>query len=60
MAGSSIDQIVEQIRHALYGKDVRESIAEGIELCYDENATVSVQKIQNTEDDYRIIFTNEQ
>ncbi len=30
----TIDQIVAQIRTAVYGKDVRENIAEGIEKCY--------------------------
>ena len=37
MAGSpSIEQIVAQIRTALFGKDVRENIALGIEKCYAE------------------------
>lgn len=31
-----IDDIVAQIRTAIYGKDVRENIAEGIELCYED------------------------
>ena len=56
---SRIDDIVTQIRTAIYGRDVRENIAEGIELCYEENATVTAQKIQDTEDDYMIIITNE-
>ena len=33
---ATIAQIVEQIRHAVYGKDVRENIAQGIEKCYEE------------------------
>ena len=37
MAGSpSIEQIVAQIRTAIFGKDVRENIALGIEKCYSE------------------------
>ena len=50
----SIDQIVEQIRTAVYGKDVRENIAEGIEKCYEETAQISVTKISGTDDDYKI------
>ena len=38
---ASIDQIVEQIRTAVYGKDVRENIAQGIEQCYGETAKIS-------------------
>lgn len=38
----NINQIVEQIRHAVFGKDVRENIAEGIEKCY-EDATANAQ-----------------
>ena len=32
---ATIDQIVAQIRTAVFGKDVRENIAQGIEKCYD-------------------------
>ncbi len=56
---SRIDDLVGQIRTAVYGRDVRESIAEGIELCYEENLTVTPQKVQGTEDDYMIVITNE-
>ncbi len=33
---ATIAQIVAQIRQAVYGRDVRENIAEGIEKCYDD------------------------
>ena len=33
---ATISQIVAQIRTAIFGKDVRENIAQGIEQCYDE------------------------
>lgn len=33
----SIQEILESIRNAIFGKDVRESIAEGIEKCYDDS-----------------------
>lgn len=56
---SRIDDIVAQIRTAVYGKDVRENIAEGIELCYEETGTASVTKISGTDDDYRVIFSNQ-
>lgn len=36
MASPSIEQIIAQIRTALFGKDVRENIALGIEKCYAE------------------------
>ena len=36
MASPTIEQIVEQIRTAVYGKDVRENIALGIEKCYED------------------------
>ena len=35
---ATIAQIVQQIRTATYGIDVREAIAEGIEKCYDETS----------------------
>lgn len=38
----SIAQIVEQIRTAIFGKDVRENIALGIEKCY-EDSTANAQ-----------------
>lgn len=38
----SIDQIIAQIRTAVYGKDVRENIADGIEQCY-EDSTANAQ-----------------
>lgn len=41
MAGSpSIEQIVAQIRTAIFGKDVRENIALGIEKCYEDSTDV--------------------
>lgn len=56
MAGSpSIEQIVAQIRTAIYGKDVRENIALGIEKCYSETAQISVSRIGQT-DDYLLIL----
>lgn len=54
--GPSIDQIVEQIRTALFGKDVRENIALGIEKCYEETSAISVQQIGQT-DDYKMVTT---
>ena len=33
---ATISQIVAQIRTAVFGKDVRENIAQGIEKCYDD------------------------
>lgn len=55
----TIEQIVEQIRHAVFGKDVRENIALGIEQCYEDatEVTVSTTKISGTTDDYRAVFT---
>lgn len=38
---ATIDQIVAQIRTAIYGRDVRENIAEGIEKCYTDVTTGS-------------------
>ena len=37
MASPSIEQIVAQIRTAIFGKDVRENIALGIEKCYEDS-----------------------
>ena len=37
MASPSIQQIVAQIRTAVFGKDVRENIALGIEKCYEDS-----------------------
>ena len=54
---ASIAQIVEQIRTAVYGKDVRENIAQGIEQCYGETAQISVAKISGTADDYKATLT---
>ena len=39
----AIDQILAAIRQAIYGRDVREAIANGIEQCYDDS-TASAQK----------------
>lgn len=39
--GRSIQEIVAAIRTAIFGKDVREAIADGIEKCY-QDATVAV------------------
>lgn len=57
MASPSIEQIVAQIRTALFGKDVRENIALGIEKCYSEVSDISVQQIGQT-DDYKMITTS--
>lgn len=46
MSSPSIQAIVAQIRTAIYGRDVRENIALGIEKCYDDVST-SVAKIDN-------------
>lgn len=38
---ATIDQDIEHIRHAIYGRDVREAIADGLEHCYaDGDATI--------------------
>ena len=50
----SIEEIVAQIRTAIYGRDVRENIALGIEKCYEETGFASVSKISGTDDDYVI------
>ena len=42
----TIPQIVAQIRTAVFGKDVRESIAQGIEACHTENTTAATQLVQ--------------
>lgn len=40
---ATISQIVAQIRTAIFGKDVRENIAQGIEKCYtDVSAGVTI------------------
>lgn len=57
---ATIAQIVEQIRHAVYGKDVRENIAQGIEKCYEETGTAAITKISGTDDDYRVIFSHQE
>lgn len=57
---ATIAQIVEQIRHAIYGKDVRENIAQGIEKCYEETGTASVAKIPDTDDDYIVTFDHQE
>lgn len=45
---ATIAQIVAQIRTAIYGKDVRENIAQGIEKCYeDSTANAQIQAIIN-------------
>lgn len=54
---ATISQIVENIRHAVYGKDVRENIALGIEKCYDETAQISVELIENTLSDYKLTLS---
>lgn len=35
---AAIDRYIQQIREAIYGKDVREAIASGIEQCYSDTA----------------------
>lgn len=58
MAGSpSIEQIVAQIRTAIFGKDVRENIALGIEKCYEDTAQISVTRIGQT-DNYTLTLHN--
>lgn len=42
----AIDNFLRQIRQAIYGKDVRESIAKGIEQCYSD--AVDVVKVSDT------------
>lgn len=43
----AIDIFLEHIRHAVYGKDVRESIASGIEQCYhDSTANAQMEAIE--------------
>ena len=47
---AAIDRYIQQIREAIYGKDVREAIASGIEQCYSDNAiraeTAASQAVQ--------------
>ena len=57
---SRIDDLVSQIRTAVYGRDVRESIAEGIELCYEETGMAYVTKISGTDDDYIVTFSQQE
>lgn len=72
MASPTIEQIVAQIRTAIFGKDVRENIALGIEKTYADTSTaterinsivdqiegiVHVEQISGTTNDYRFIFT---
>jgi len=54
----SIQEILASIRTAIFGKDVRESIAEGIEKCYDETAQISVSLISGTENDYLLTLSD--
>lgn len=56
---ATIAQIVEQIRHAIYGKDVRENIAQGIEKCYEETAFAHAEKIPGTTEDYKAVLTQQ-
>lgn len=37
-ASSTFTNLVKQIRNAIYGKDVREAIANAIEICYDSSS----------------------
>ena len=48
---ANINTLVAQIRQALFGKDVRESIAQGIETCYNDLVVHSKDLviIQNTQ-----------
>ena len=54
----SIQEILAAIRSAIYGKDVRTAIADGIEKCYSETAQISVSQIGQT-DDYLLILTDQ-
>ena len=52
---ATISQIVAQIRTAVFGKDVRENIAQGIEKCYyDVEDLVLVQSNQPTSNTNKI------
>lgn len=59
MSSPTIEQIVEQIRTAVYGKDVRENIALGIEKTYQEASGVTVSRIGQT-DDYKMVVRSQQ
>ena len=56
MASSTIEQILYEIRHAIYGKDVRENIALGIEKCYEDETHISVVRIGQTAD-YQLVIS---
>lgn len=56
---ATIAQIVEQIRNAIYGKDVRENIAQGIEKCYEGALFVHAEKIPDTTEDYEAVLTQQ-
>lgn len=61
----SIEDIIAAIRTAVFGKDVRTAIADGIEKCYDDSqgnnilhkTDVTVSQIGST-NDYMIIINN--
>lgn len=49
---SSIEQDLSQIRHAIYGREVREAIADGIEQCYnDSTANSQIERINQNADE---------
>lgn len=41
---ASVTELVENIRSAVYGKDVRESIASGIEQCFENNGNAPIME----------------
>lgn len=57
MAG--IENDVKQIRQALYGRDVREAIAHGIEQCAEKIAAVGIELIVEDTDGLILNQTND-
>lgn len=43
----TIQQILANIQNAVYGRDVRSSIHDGIELCYNERLPGGINPVQN-------------
>lgn len=56
---SKIEQDIAQIRTAIYGKEVREAIADGIERCYSEStAAGQIEQIEAAGEEARKNFVN--
>ncbi len=46
----TIQQALANIKNAVYGKDVRSSIHDGIKICYDERLTGGLNTVSNLDD----------